>query len=621
MKLKQLLTICMLLVLSMTACSTNFGDAEDVGGLTSTDISAEDVSNVDSQEQEAAAVTEDVNWPNFNEEDLDDSLDSIEMTTITLSGTKITAQGDGVTITDNILTITSAGTYQISGSLSEGQIIVDTKDEDTVHLIFDGMDITSSTSEPIFVKNAENTVITLVEGTDNVVLDGTMTLDEGEEPNAAIFSNDDLTINGTGSLMVNGNRAHGIASDDGLKIVSGTITVIALRDGIQGRDSIAVQGGVITITAGSDGMHANNDVDEDEGNIFIEGGIFKITAEKDGIQAENILAISGGEFIITTGGGSASVSRTDLVQWDDWDYQNTSEDSDVSAKGLKADLQLLITGGVFTLASGDDGAHADAVLEINGGSLEITQSYEGIESAAITINDGTIHLAAMDDGINGSSGNGGEMMGGGREGGQFGSGDCALVINGGLVALDAEGDGIDINGTIEMTDGLLIVNGPTGNRNGAFDYLGSFNISGGFFVAVGSSDMAQAPSSSSNQHAFLYNFDAVQGPGTLLHVESSTGEEILTFVPSKAYQSVVVSSLDFEEGEIYVIYAGGSAEGAVVDGLYSEGSYAPGTQVDSFTFSEMVMSLGSAVGGRGDFMEGEDGVEPGGGVPGGGRHP
>jgi hypothetical protein len=269
-----------------------------------------------------------------------------------------------------------------------------------------------------------------------------------------------------------------------------------------------------------------------------------------------------------------------------------------SAKGLKAGVDLTITGGTIqisslddaihsndsitinggdlTLASGDDGIHADAALTINGGDLEITECYEGLESRIITINDGTIRLTASDDGINASS---------------------YVYLNGGYLAIDAGGDGLDSNGSIEMTAGVVIVNGPTNTGNGALDYMGSFNISGGYLVAVGSVGMAEAPSTTSTQYSVIFGLASAQAGGTMIHVESASGQEILSFVPTKVYQSVVLSSPELENGETYVVYAGGSSSGTASDGLYSGGSYSGGTQVTSFTISGMVTGSGSQMGG------------------------
>jgi hypothetical protein len=488
-------------------------------------------------------------------------------------------------------------------------------------LVLDGADITSSTSAPIYVANAEKAVITLADGTENVVTDGdtyVLTDPESDEPDAAIFSKDDLTINGTGSLTVNANYDNGIASEDDLKITGGEITVNAVNDGIKGKDSVAVKDGTITINAGSDGMQSSNAEDAEKGYIAIEGGTLTITAGLDGIQAETQIAVSGGNITVSSGGGSVNSSNNGGGMWNDRNAPTNSSSAE-STKGLKAGIDITITdgtvnvdssddslhsngtliidGGEMVLASGDDGIHADSAIEINGGNVTITQSYEGIESAIVTINDGNIHLVSSDDGINIAGGNDGSSIDGRPGQNDFsGSGNYALYINGGYLAIDAGGDGLDSNGSITMTDGVVLVNGPTNDGNGALDYVGTFNITGGFLVATGSSGMAEAPSTSSTQYSLRYNFASQQAAGTVVHIETQDGQEVLTFAPTKVYQSVVLSSPELANGTTYVVYTGGSSTGSVADGLYAGGTYTAGTQVASLTISSMVTSGGSSAG-------------------------
>jgi len=544
------------------------------------------------------------------------------MSSIALEGDAITLDGGGATIDGTIITITSAGMYSISGTLNDGQIVVDTEDEETVKLVLNGADIACSTSAPIYIVDAEKVVITLAEGTDNYVKDGasyTFEDSESDEPNAAIFSKCDLTINGSGSLTVDANYNNGIQSKDDLKITGGSITVYAVNDGIKGRDSIAVRDGDITVNAGGDGMQSNNDEDSTKGYVAIEGGTFDITAGADGIQAETTLIISGGDITISSGGGSANSSSGD--DWGNWGTgNNLNSDSSASAKGLKSGITITITGGTIdidssddsihsndsitisdgtiSLASGDDGIHSDSNLEIDGGDISITKSYEGIESAVITINDGTIHITASDDGINVVGGNDGSAVNGRPGQNSFASsGNNWLYINGGYIAVDAAGDGLDVNGSITMTRGVVIISGPTNNNNGALDYLGAFKITGGLLVAAGSSGMAEAPSASSTQYSVILTFQSAQAAGTIVHIEAEDGGEVLTFEPAKAYQSLVLCSPELENGATYTVYTGGSSTGTVTDGVYSGGTYTAGTQITSFTISSVVTSAGAYGGG------------------------
>jgi hypothetical protein len=616
------LLLALTLILTFTACSST--TAEPTTVVWSTQSTSEDAAESVTVVNETLDVelTPTPVVVLYDEDDLGGSVDDTDVAYIELEGDSIAFAGSGATVDGTTVTITSAGTYNVSGTLEDGQIVVDTQDEETVVLVLDGADITCSTSAPIYVVNAEKTVITLADGTENVVTDGdtyVLTDPEWDEPNAAIFSMDDLTIKGAGSLTVNANYNNGIASKDDLKITGGEITVYAVNDGIKGKDSIAVKNGTITINAGSDGLQSSNAEDAEKGYIAIEGGTLTITAGLDGIQAETQLAVSGGEVTISSGGGSVNSSSNGGGMWNDRNAPSDSSSAE-STKGLKAGVDITITdgtvnvdssddslhsngtltidGGKMVLASGDDGIHADSAIEINGGNVTITQSYEGIESAIVTINDGNIHLVSSDDGINIAGGNDGSSIDGRPGQNDFAaSGNYALYINGGYIAIDAGGDGLDSNGSITMADGVVLVNGPTNDGNGALDYMGTFNITGGFLVATGSSGMAEAPSTSSTQYSVRYNFPSQQAAGTVVHIETQDGQEVLTFAPTKVYQSVVLSSPELENGTTYVVYTGGSSTGTVTDSLYGGGTYTAGTQVASLTISSMVTSAGSSVGG------------------------
>ena len=556
---------------------------------------------------------------------------------IRLNGTTISA-GAGVTARGGIATITQAGTYTVSGTLSNGQIIVDTSDDATVYLVLSGADITSQSSSPIYVKKVGKAVITLAAGTANTVTDAQQyTYDdaEKEEPNAAVFSKDDLTINGTGSLTVNARFNNGITSKDNLKILGGTITVNAADDGVMGRDSVAIRGGSLQITAADDGIKSTNDEDAQKGYIAVEGGTIRITAGGDGIQAQTNLCVSGGDIHITSGGGS-TVSSSHSA-WGNWNTGSANEDTDKSAKGLKAEAGIEISGGnieidssddsihtndsivirgsVMKLSSGDDGIHSDAALTISAGTIDIVKSYEGLESLNITISGGDIHIVASDDGINAAGGNDGSSMNGRPGQNGFRSGGSGLIdIRGGSIVVDASGDGVDANGSIKMSAGTLIVNGPTNSGNGALDYDGSFAMSGGLLVAAGSAGMAQAPDSASTQCGVAITYASDQAASTLARITDSSGKTLLAFAPKKSYRSLIVCSPELMQGQTYTVYAGGSCTGKATDGLYTDGTCSGGSEVLSFTISGTVTNAAQA--GASGGMNGNGGMNGGGGRPG-----
>ena len=585
--MKNYKIFCLLIILALTlsACTGAAIQSDLTSSTTQAiNISAEETGTQNSSEEPLSSTAGTITV-SYDANDLEASERSAEMTTITLNGDTITVEGDGASADNTTVTISAAGMYNISGTLTDGQIIVDTQDEESVSLILNGASISSSTNAPIYIRNAKKTMLTLAAGTENFVSDGETYIladPESDEPNAAIFSNDDLTINGTGSLFVNANYQNAIVSNDDLKITAGIITIDAVNDGIKGKDSLAVLDGYITINASGDGLQAYNAEDAEKGYIVIDGGVFTITAGMDGIQAETQLVINGGDFTITTTQNDTAVSSKGMKAGTALTISNGYFKIDAVDDALHADESLTINGGEFSLASGDDGIHADTSVFINGGNVNITKSYEGIESTYITLNDGTIHLVSSDDGLNASNGQGGGM-----------ADESFLTINGGLVVLNAQGDGFDSNGSSLIAGGTGIGNGPTENRNRPLDVNGTLKITGGTLVAVGSAGMPELPAESSTQNSIAMVLDSAQTGGTMVHIESENGEEILSFVPVNSYQYVAVSSPELQTNGTYNIYVGGSSTGSAVDGLYENGSYSAGTLVSSVTISSTVTTIGN----------------------------
>lgn len=525
------LFIAAALAASLSACS---GATPLVGGIEATTAAAGSAAaaRTVSTATSIATVVSTASAVDAGSETLDVEV-AADATQITLNGSRISFSGSGATVNGSTITITKAGTYRISGKLSDGQIIVDTQDAEKVVLALDGANITSSTSSPIYVANAEKVVITLVTGSQNSVTDGKQYVfaeASTDEPDATIFSHDDLTINGSGSLTVNANYNNGIVSKDDLKINGGVITVTAVDDAVKGRDSLVVKAGTLTVKAGGDGLQTSNDEEADQGTIVIEGGTIDINAEDDALNAVTSIQIDGGKL---------------------------------------------------TINAGDDALHAENAVTINGGAIAIAKCYEGIESDQITVNNGEISIVSSDDGINGVSPN---STGGGM-GGPMGGGTSHLTINGGTVIVDALGDGLDINGGIDMAGGTLLVNGPVSNNNGPVDYDGTFNMTGGFLVAAGSAGMAQTPSNTSTQYALMHVFNQTQAAGTTVRIVSQDGEEIASFTPVRTYQSIVVSSPELAKGGTYLVYTGN-------------------TQVASYTLTSVI------TGARGGGMMGGPGGRP-----------
>ncbi|RPI01318.1 MAG: carbohydrate-binding domain-containing protein [Calditrichaeota bacterium] len=590
---------------AMMACSLLMSCDKGADLTSSDDSSDNNPAGNSSGYIETVAVALAKNCP-IHEQAGDDQWDESQVIQIALDENKITVNDNstrgGIGIDGKQVIITAAGTYRLGGTIADGQIIVDSKDPESVRLVLDGLHISNSTTAPIYIKNAEKAVIVLMENSENEVTDGKSYVFDNagdDEPNAAIFSKADLTICGNGSLVVNGNFNDGISSKDGLIISGGSIAVTSTDDGIRGKNYLVIRDGNITVTARGDGLNSDNEDDAGDGFILIENGNLNITASGDAIAAQTDALISDGEISLTAGGGSnypivSGKSAKGIKGVVKTIIDNGTLTVNAADDAIHSNSCLIVNGGDFTLTTGDDGLHADSTLGINGGNIQISKCYEGIESLIIVINDGSIHLKASDDGVNAADGTqGGFMPPGPGQSGGLATSNYYLYINGGYLAVNAGGDGFDINGSIEMTNGVVIIHGPTANNNGAIDYDRLFKISGGFLITSGSSGMAMAPSTSSTQYSLLLNFTKTIQAETLFHIQNSEGANLLSFAPTKNYQSITFSSPELKKGATYDIYSGGSYSGAINDGLYQDGAYTPGTKYTSFTVSNLVTKVNS----------------------------
>lgn len=220
------------------------------------------------------------------------------------------AASSGVSISGNIITISKEGTYVLSGALSEGQIVVDA-DSAKVQLVLDNVDITCASSAAIYVKNADKTFITLAEDSENILMN-TAEYEAIDDNNidAVIFSKDDLTLNGKGTLTINSEYGHGIVSKDDLKLVSGTCNITAKNHALSGKDSVRIAAGTYNLTSGKDGIHSENADDDEKGFVYIAFGDFTIESTGDGIDASYVVQIDDGDFDITAGGGAENATKT-----------------------------------------------------------------------------------------------------------------------------------------------------------------------------------------------------------------------------------------------------------------------------------------------------------------------
>ncbi|WP_062200187.1 carbohydrate-binding domain-containing protein [Demequina salsinemoris] len=601
--------------LFLSACSSDATDS-----ATSSD-SSDSSSDTSTETVSSATTNGEATYEQLDLPEVDVNPDLNNATEITLADGASSADGDGVTIDGDTVTITEAGTYVLSGELSEGQIVVNVADGD-VTLVLDDATVSNVDAPAIQVDDADNVVIYTASGTTNTITDsGTYDDTDDETGNAAIFSTADLFLAGEGTLVVDGGRNDGITSKDSLVIVSGTYDVTAADDGIRGKDSLVVLDGDVTVDATGDALKSDNEADSDDpdayvGVIWIEDGTFDITSGVDGLDAAN---------------------------------------------------QITINGGSLAIDAGDDGITSGVYVRIGETEIDITNSYEGIEGAMIYLDAGDVTVVSSDDGLNGTDGSGSSSsdMGGGSQGGGGGMGggpgersssdtsgssdsstsdattydDTAtaassdttatttsaayvttdstdstttttaddsvdstttttgmggmdeaedgveIYISGGTYVLDAGGDGLDSNGNVVMTGGTLVVNGPEDNGNGAIDYNGTFEMDGGTLVASGSSGMAQSPSEG-DQGYLSISFGSTVPVGTVLSVVDSDGTLIASFTTTKSSSSLVLSAEGIESGETYTVYADGTVTGGeTVDGLTVGGTLSGGDELGSLDAS------------------------------------
>ena len=456
----------------------------------------------------------------FTKRDLAGNYDESEAVKITLSGKTAACNSSNVQIEDGVVTIKAVGVYVLSGTLTDGTIVVDAGDDDKVQLVLDGVSIMAADYAAIYAKNADKVFVTLAEGAGNsLTVSGDYVQTDDNNVDAVIFAKCDLTLNGTGSLTVKDNTGHGIVSKDDLVVTGGTYTIYSQDHCLNGKDSVRIADGTFNLSCDEDGIHAGND-DQQDGYVYIEGGDINISVGDDAIHAEGLLIITGGDI---------DVSK--------------------SCEGVEGD-KILVTGGDIDVISSDDGFNAA------GGSSGSGDNH---------------------DGFGGGPGMGGVDM--------DADNDAYILITGGTININANGDGIDSNGCIGITGGSVYVLGPSDNGNGAMDYGICAAITGGEIVAVGGSGMAQGFGDESTQCSALVNFDEWVDAGETITLTDSDGKEVLSYRVDKKFNSVVISTSDMKQGDNYTLTVGDQNSTFTLDDItYSEGSggmQRPGGNLDN----------------------------------------
>ncbi len=444
----------------------------------------------------------------------------------------ITTEDGAFTRTDSSIVITSAGTYELSGDF-EGQISGDLGDDDVVELDLCGVNLSNGNDSVIKFGNADKLKISAKNGYDNYITDtrAEATTEDSTQGDAAIYAECDLNLIGKGSLTVVGTYNNGIHTKDDLTIKNETLTVTAPNNAIKGNDSVTIESGTLSVTSTyGDGIKTTNSDISSSGNqrgtVSIAGGTVDISSCYDAVDAAYDIYVTEDDSTVPTeltiktnsyrtststkaatrdfgpGGNGSGDQGGPGGSGGTFPGEDSSESAEASAKGLKADNQIMITGGTLdisayddaihanddetlengdsplgdvtvtggdiTLVASDDGIHADGTLSVSGGSILVEESYEGIEGDTMVFSGGESIVYASNDAINAGS---------------------ALTVGGGYVfgAVNSSGDcdGIDSNGTLTVTGGVLIGCGPYSEMASPFDCDCTISVKGGTLMAFG----------------------------------------------------------------------------------------------------------------------------------------
>lgn len=434
--------------------------------------------------------------------------------------------------------ITVPGTYVLEGTITETVVINVLEDED-VRLILNNVTISPTTNSGIAVLSADDVEISVPEGTSNYVSDSETYTDLFLDYDAAIYSEEDLVINGTGTLEVTGNYNNAIQSKDDLMICDVTLDVTSVDDGIIGRDSLLIQNATITTNTDGDSLKATNDEKTDEGFIYIESGVFNFTTGSDALDAANYIVIVDGEFTIEAESNALSADTDIYISGGTFSITTVGD-------SIKAELNVFISGGTLEIDTEDDAIKAGTEVTITGGTINITACYEGLEAPLITIDGGTITIVATDDAVNAADGTGG-VQGGTSQTADVGT----LYVNGGLLTLSADGDCLDVNGTIYITGGEIYAYGLSDAPDSAIDYNIACYVSGGVIFGVGSSRMAMAPEQDSEQASIMIVLSSDLSSGSLVTLSDSEGNVLFQATTQRDGDNIVISTPELTVGEEY----------------------------------------------------------------------
>lgn len=476
----------------------------------------------------------------------DNALDELHATGIELGGDSIYIHGQGAAVQGTTVTIRYPGTYILSGALEDGQVVVDCDHDGKVYLELNSVRIHNGDGPAIFVRQAQDTVLYLPEGSESQLSDGPVYaqiltaegIPEEDQPAAAVYSRDDLHIEGSGVLNVIGSCDAAVHCKDDLKFKGGTVNLSAPGDGAKGTESLAVEGGALNVSAGADGLQST------KGAVELSGGEIHVISGGDGIAALTELTVSGGSVGITAAQG--------------FDHYGDISASGISAKGLKADSivllggeialntaddgihagsSVLVEGGLSTLYSGDDGLSAGKEIRICGGEVNVAGSYEGMEAMNIFMDGGLVTVLADNNGLAATLGLLDEGLC---------AEDFAITVTDGVLSVSAP-RAINTDGAFQVREGAVYLHGLSMEEETVAVGPGSV-LSGGMTVIAGCLPEEEPIPAAAPCGSLYYRLAEPVPGGTAFEIADPAGENLFRYIPGSSYSSVFVCYKGLSEG-------------------------------------------------------------------------
>lgn len=497
------------------------------------------------------------------------SYDESRAAQITLTDQTATVTGQGASFSGQTLTITQGGTYVLTGSGKNIKLVVEAADTDQVHLVFQNLTLEGE-GALLRINKAQEVVISLTEGSQNALTESQASDDE--EVKATIHSQVPLTLNGTGNLTLTALTKNALEVEDDLKVLGGTYTVKAANHGFKAEGALAIEAATLTIEAGKDGLHAEHDETTERANISLNPTQLSIAAIEDGVDAGNELTIKGGTITVSQSeeglearvirqlGGDVTIKSSDDgvnastgSSSKTSDTSTTSKTSDANTTSNTAD-----TSSSASQATTDSATASIAASQATADPAAASQADQANTDKNATPPSPPAGQAPPQGGQPPQNGQGpGGMPPGGQE---ESDPSLQIILEGGTLTIDAEGDGIDSNGTVSISGGSLVVNGSVQGGNGPLDAAGDITITGGTVWALGTSDMLQGFAQGSTQASITANIAGTAGQ-TLIILDAN-GKEVARQTASKDFQAVIMSSADLVDGQTYTIQVEGTTQTA-----------------------------------------------------------